>query len=171
MTIIDLIAPIKTGESIPRLSLGGGQVDSAKREEPESFAFNCGEDLRKWLGIGTSELLDALGISRATYYAWKARGSTPRLETSRQLYRVHSLVSLVVDTLGERGAHGWLNLGSPSMRERLIAAADHRGELDRITEEIRNTFAPINPPPVDRSQAARAGGNEGQAPDGPLEGW
>ncbi|WAL72680.1 hypothetical protein OU787_14900 [Kitasatospora sp. YST-16] len=116
------------------------------------------------------ELTDALGLSRATYYSWKNRNS-PRHGTTRQLYKVHALVRLMVDALSERGAQGWLNIGTPTWRERILAAADDRSALDELLDEVRRTFSPVTPQAVDRTPAVQVGGASAPVPDATPEGW
>lgn len=169
-TIIDRIAPVRT-LALLGPNLGMPSRPPVSTPQPSNFAYSCVTDLSEWLGVSVSELTKALGISRATYYAWGARDSIPRVNTARQLYALHALASLVVDALGTTKARDWFNLGTPTMREEMLNAAGDREALSRVSDQVARTFASIKPPPVDRSLAARVRGVEGSAPDGPLEGW
>lgn len=140
------------------------------QEASPSLAYTCGEELSQWLSVSIVDLTDALGLSRATYYSWKNR-SAPRQGTTRQLYKVHALVRLVVDALSERGAQGWLNIGTPSWRERILAAANDRSALEDLLDEVRRTFAPVVPQTADRTPAVQVSGMSTRVPDPTPEGW
>jgi hypothetical protein len=144
---------------------------SGEDVEPVSFAFSCVNDLVRWLEVGVQPLLAALDIPRQTYYAWGQRHSTPRPGTTKQLYRLHSLVSLAVDTLGENGARGWLHTGTPTWQEKLLAAAADRAKLARLSDDLQLLLAPVTPPPVDLTVTVRRGRDDGEVPDTVPEGW
>ena len=144
---------------------------AAPETEPVPFAYACVVDLARWLEVGKRDLLHRLGIPRATFYSWAERRSVPRPGTTRQLFKVHSLALLVVDTFGEKGARQWFHAGVPTNRERFLDSAGDRGALDHLAELVQRAVVPTSMPTVDRSLAARAGDEGAVMPDTVLEGW
>ena len=163
--------PVTGGSSLLTGALTWPNAVSAPHSEPVPFAHACVVDLTRWLGVSKRDLLRRLGISPSTFYSWSERGSDPRPGTTRQLFKVHSLALLIVDTFEEKGARSWFHAGDPSNRERFLEAAGNRPALELLAEDVRRVVVPRSTPLVVPSLAARAGDEDTVMPDAVLEGW
>lgn len=97
----------------------------------ESKAFTAFKDLVRWLRATDQEIAQMIGIGRTTVYTWGREGREPRAPTARRLFQARSMVSALVQRLGEEGAYDWLAHQDPARREALL-----KGELDRLQSDI-----------------------------------
>lgn len=133
------------------LAVGSMAMASHRREGVlgrSAHLDRCLDSLQEWLGIGLMDVCAAAGISRATVYAWRARGSTPRPGTVNGVLRLHGLVHSAVNTVGIVPAREWFHAGSPSPIERLKLSSGDPDTASAIGRELRRSVArPVLPPP------------------------
>lgn len=114
-------------------SLSRSRPSELVRAKP-SKAFAAFDDLRRWLRLGSEEAAKLIGVGRTTPLAWEREGHEPRPATARRLYQLHTLVSAIVERLGEPAAIRWLESGSPSPHELIISG--QFAEAARSAEDV-----------------------------------
>lgn len=94
------------------------------------------------LGLAARDVLTAAGISRSTFYSWKAPASPrPRIASQGQLWALAQTVEDLADLLGD-DLRGWL-LADPAR-----VALLRRGHLDALLTDAQNraTIRPSSAP-------------------------
>lgn len=97
------------------------EIEKVSDDSNTSLAFGAFKDLMRWLEATDREVADMVGIGRTTPYTWSREGREPRRSTVRKLFQAHSLISALVDALGEDAAIRWISIEHPDHRESLLA--------------------------------------------------
>jgi transcriptional regulator with XRE-family HTH domain len=98
----------------------------------KSKAFGYFRELAEWLQLTDEETADVLGVGRTTPYAWESGEREPQPANARKLYQIHNLVSSIFSTAGDTGTVAWLESGTPTARELLLA-----GQIEEATTKAR----------------------------------
>jgi len=120
-------------EAPRHVSLSRSRPSEFVRAKP-SKAFAAFDDLRQWLRLSSEEAAKLIGVGRTTPLSWEREGHEPRPATARRLYQLHTLVSAVVERVGEPAAIRWLESGSPSPHDLIIGG--RFDEAARSAEEL-----------------------------------
>jgi transcriptional regulator with XRE-family HTH domain len=89
------------------------------------------EEAREVLGATTEEIGAAVGVSRASLFAWANGTTMPRPPSRRGLDRLFGVTGVAVQIFGLQSAREWLAGGSPSRAERVLS-----GDVDSIAREL-----------------------------------
>jgi hypothetical protein len=106
--------------------------DSAALADPDPLA-SAGppaaaavRDIADWFGVSVAEALNASGIRKRTYQAWRKDGTRrPRASSEGRVWELHQLAEDLVETKGLVGLRHWFN-EDPERRELLRAGALHK---------------------------------------------
>lgn len=90
-------------------------------------------DLAEWLQITQGEAIAVAGLSKRTFYHWRANPTVqPRLRSVEALSRLHAFVEGLLNDFGVKRTRHWMKSGQPSRIERLR----HEPQaLDEIEDE------------------------------------
>lgn len=109
----------------------------ARQMTPEALQLQrCLSEIQLWLGVGLNFATKLSGISRATFYAWKLRGSTPRQSTLASVLNFHSLVKYSINSNGSDATRTLFNSGNPSYIQSILNSANAE-ELSLVIRSIR----------------------------------
>jgi transcriptional regulator with XRE-family HTH domain len=109
----------------------GTETEGASDIKPDEVLARRVEEACEVLGTTREQLAGAVGLSRATIFAWMNGSTRPRPSTRRALDRLLGLTGSMVRALGLSSARSWFAMGSPSRAALLLA-----GELDSVAEEV-----------------------------------
>jgi hypothetical protein len=96
---------------------------------------NLVRDIVDWLDITYADLSKITGIGRSTLFHWRSHSGSLRATSSRSLYRVHALASLLVKRFGAAGAKSWLQTGPDRPWDHLIV-----GDVDSVERIMRSAL-------------------------------
>ena len=92
------------------------------------------EEAREVLGVTMADVASAVGVSRATLFAWANGATVPRPPTRRELDRLFGITGVATQVFSRQGAREWFAEGTPSRVGRLMSgdAASVGHELDAL---------------------------------------
>jgi hypothetical protein len=152
--IVDEPSPL--GRTAAALSVSASvMAQTTGQEQRDPYLYRCISEVTSWLGVTLVDLAPALGIGRATVYAWRSRGSSPRPKTVRAVLRVHSMVDIAVRANGVDATRAWFHAGSPSPLDQILKAGGDTLRLSALAREVQSVFAPLPAYRPDPNLAAR----------------
>ncbi|HEX8103572.1 MAG TPA: hypothetical protein VF533_13230 [Solirubrobacteraceae bacterium] len=105
-----------------------------------SRAYRTFRELMEMLSASQAEAAAAVGLSRGAVDTWR-RGREPQPRNARRLYRTHTMLKTLKRRLGGHAElQHWLEAGTPSAREMLLAG--DLDAVDRMVSEIVFAGAP-----------------------------
>lgn len=99
------------------------------------------DEIIDWLDATYEEIARITNTGRSTLFHWRKPGNIPRSASTRKIYRLHSIASLLIKRFGRQGARTWLQSGVPRPWESLLA-----GDLEGVEERIRSELFGQNTP-------------------------
>ena len=109
-------------------------------ERSDAVLLQHVRDARELLNVSTEELARAIGVGRSTLFTWLNGTAAARPSSRRPLDKLLALTSQLLRTFGYVGARMWLESGTPSYRDLILA-----GRTEEVSRELSSLLRARRP--------------------------